>query len=84
MATITVKLFASLSEYLPSGAKANAISIDMPKAGTVGSAIDELKVPSERCHLVLLNGIFVPVSQRPAASLADGDTVAIWPPVAGG
>jgi molybdopterin converting factor small subunit len=33
---------------------------------------------------VLLNGIFVPPSRRPAAPLSDGDTIAIWPPVAGG
>lgn len=84
MVNITVKLFASLGEYLPPEAKDNAIMIALPKDGTVGAAIDELKVPSERCHLVLLNGVFVPPGRRASAALADGDTVAIWPPVAGG
>ena len=84
MVNITVKLFASLGEYLPPEAKDNAILIELPEAGTVGAAIDALKVPTERCHLVLLNGIFVPPAQRGSAELADGDTVAIWPPVAGG
>ena len=84
MANITVKLFASLGEYLPPEAKDNAILLALPKDGTVSAAIDELKVPPERCHLVLLNGIFVPPGQRASEALADGDTVAIWPPVAGG
>ena len=84
MANITVKLFASLGDYLPAGAKDNAIRIKMPEAGTIGSAIAELRVPEAHCHLVLLNGIFVPPSRRPTAPLADGDTIAIWPPVAGG
>jgi sulfur carrier protein ThiS len=33
---------------------------------------------------VLVNGIFVPPSQRQAKALSDGDTLAVWPPVAGG
>lgn len=84
MANVTVKLFASLSGYLPPDTKDNAIRIALPIEGTIGWAIDELRVPSERCHLVLLNGVFVPPSQRVETRLADGDTVAIWPPVAGG
>lgn len=84
MAKVTVKLYASLADYLPAGAKDNAIRITMPEPGTIGAAIKSLRVPEGRCHLVLLNGIFVPPSNRPTAALSDGDTIAIWPPVAGG
>jgi len=33
---------------------------------------------------VLLNGIFVPPSQRESTAIAEGDVVSVWPPVAGG
>ncbi|MEM7168830.1 MAG: MoaD/ThiS family protein [Pseudomonadota bacterium] len=84
MADITLKLFASLGDFLPAGAEYNAIQVSLPEGATIGSAIEKFKVPQEKCHLVLLNGAFVPPSQRSSAPLNDGDTVAIWPPVAGG
>lgn len=84
MAQVTVKLYASLAIHLPSQAKDNAIRIGLPPDATVGAALAELRVPKERCHLVLLNGVFVPPAQRTTAALVDGDTVAAWPPVAGG
>ncbi|HHI76483.1 MAG TPA: MoaD/ThiS family protein, partial [Gammaproteobacteria bacterium] len=33
---------------------------------------------------VMVNGVFVPCSLRREERLEAGDTVAIWPPVAGG
>ena len=35
-------------------------------------------------RLVLLDGTFVPPAERDARILRDGETLAIWPPVAGG
>ncbi len=84
MAQVTVKLFASLGDYLPSGAKAHATSLDVNQDATIMSALKVLKVPQQQCHLVLLNGIFVPPSKRQSASISEGDTIAVWPPVAGG
>ncbi len=84
MAEITLKLFASLGEFLPAGAENNATQVALAEAGTIGAAINRFRVPPEKCHLVLHNGIFVPPSQRAGTALSDGDTVAIWPPVAGG
>ncbi|MEM7221691.1 MAG: MoaD/ThiS family protein [Pseudomonadota bacterium] len=84
MSNVTVKLFASLADYLPSGAKENTTSLKLPEAGTIGAVIEELRVPEQRCHLVLLNGIFVPPARRTTTQITDGDTIAIWPPVAGG
>ena len=85
MANATLKLFASLAEYLPPGARKNAIAITLPtEDATIAAALAELNVPKERCHLVLLNGIFVSPSERATCAVRDGDTIAAWPPVAGG
>ena len=84
MAQVTVKLFASLGDYLPAGAKEHATALDLDGESSVWSVLDRLNVPRERCHLVLLNGIFVPPGKRGDTVLSDGDTVSAWPPVAGG
>ena len=84
MAQATVKLFASLSDFLPPGAKDNAIKRPIAESSTIASTLAELHVPKERCHLVLLNGIFISPSARADCSIKDGDTIAVWPPVAGG
>jgi sulfur carrier protein len=84
MTKATIKLFASLGEHLPPGAKQNAIEVRLANGSTIGSALAELGVPEALCHLVLLNGIFVPPSQRPNTAVAEGDVVSVWPPVAGG
>ncbi len=85
MAKATVKLFASLSEYLPASAKYNAAQISLePDTATVAAALAALNVPMEQCHLVLLNGVFVSPSARASCAVTDGDTISAWPPVAGG
>lgn len=85
MASATIKLYASLADYLPAGAKDNAIRIPLKaEDSTVSAALADLRVPPEKCHLVLLNGIFVPPGNRADCAIKDGDTVAVWPPVAGG
>ncbi len=81
---ITFKLFASLAPYLPDGAHKNAIPLDLEEGATISAALDHCDVPRQLCHLVLVNGIFVPPSARDTRILTDGDTLAAWPPVAGG
>jgi molybdopterin converting factor small subunit len=81
---ITLKLYADLGELLPLGARANALRVNIPQAATPNQVIDQFRVPREQAHLVLVNGIFVDVDGRDAVRLNDGDTLAVWPPVAGG
>jgi molybdopterin converting factor small subunit len=35
-------------------------------------------------HLVLLNGVYLSLTEREKALFKDGDTLSVWPPVAGG
>ena len=46
--------------------------------------IQRYNVPLEQVHLVLLNGVYQDAEARVERVLQDGDTVAIWPAVAGG
>ncbi len=82
---ITFKLYATLTDLLPSGASANAVDIDIPDDTTLNQLIDQYKVPRELAHLVLLNGVFICTEDRDqSGALKPGDVLAIWPPVAGG
>lgn len=80
---ITLKLYASLSEYLPSQARDNTIEIDVPSGVSPIDVLNQYQVPLAEIHLVLINGVFVPPGKREAA-LTPGDNLAIWPAVAGG
>lgn len=81
---VTLKLYASLSAFLPQGAHKNQIAVEVAEGTTVRGLLDSYGVPPEQCHLVLLNGIFQPPATRLCKVLVDGDAVAAWPPVAGG
>lgn len=81
---VTLKLYASLGAFLPPGAERNAIQIDMPEGATVGDLLARHQVPRQNCHLILVNGSFAPPAGADENVLAEGDTVAVWPPVAGG
>lgn len=81
---IRIKLYAMLSSYLPSGAVKNEADLDVQDGASVQDVLASRGLPEEYCHLVLVNGIYTPPSERPGRILAEGDHVAVWPPVAGG
>ncbi|MEW6514256.1 MAG: MoaD/ThiS family protein [Pseudomonadota bacterium] len=82
---IVFKLFASLQDYLPVEAKIrNALELDLPDGTTVQQVIERFDLPQKSCHLVLIDGHFVPPAERSTRNLKEGNTLAIWPPIAGG
>lgn len=81
---VTLKLYASLSAYLPEGHARNAVVVQVSSGTTIQDLLDSQRVPREACHLVLQNGVYRSPSTRAAAYLNSGDVVAVWPPVAGG
>ena len=81
---IRIKLYAALGKYLPDGAVKNEADMDVADGASPEDAFNALSVPLEQCHLVLINGLFVPPTERATRSLVEGDHLAAWPPVAGG
>ena len=83
---VTFKLFASLTDYLPPQRErgSNFVDIEVPEGASIVEAVAPFQLPQKMVHLVLVNGIYVPPSERGTRRLSEGDVLAIWPPVAGG
>jgi len=81
---VTLKLFATLGDYLPPGAKFNQIELIVDSDTTVQTLVDRFALPPKLVHLVLVNGHYIAPERRAAHTLLSGDVLAIWPPIAGG
>jgi len=81
---ITFKLYASLSKHLPSDAEDNIVAIEIMPKMSVHDILERYRIPKDDVHLVLLNGVYINPVDRDNAIFSEGDTLALWPPVAGG
>jgi sulfur carrier protein ThiS len=84
MTRITLKLFATLGDYLPPDARDNRVDLDIDESDTVQGILVRHQVPERLTHLVLINGVYIPPAARATQRLAPGDQLAVWPPIAGG
>jgi len=82
---ITLKLFASLAVHLPAGARSShKVDLDVDPGITVLDVIRRQGVPEALCAIVLIDGVWVARPDRTTRALAEGQVLAIWPPIAGG
>ncbi len=86
---ITLKLFATLGDYLPQELNGrarvyNQLAVDVAETATVQAVIEQFNLPPAMAHLVLVNGVFIPRDARATRLLRLGDEMAVWPPIAGG
>jgi sulfur carrier protein ThiS len=82
---VALKLYASLADYLPAEARrTHRLELELPAGTTVADVIAQHGLPPKMCHLVLVNGFFIPPGQRATRALDEDDELAIWPPIAGG
>ncbi len=82
---ITLKLFASLTDYLPATSKyTNIVELEVEDGVTITQVTEPYHLPPAMVHLVLVNGRYIAPADRAGQVLVEGDVLAIWPPIAGG
>jgi sulfur carrier protein ThiS len=81
---IMIKLYATLTDYLPGNAVGNKVEVELPDGCTVEGALAPFGLPSKLVHLVLVEGTYIPPEERNVRPLLNGEVLAVWPPIAGG
>jgi len=82
---ITLKLFATLTDYLPTESRyTNIVELEVADGATIPEVIAPYNLPPAMVHLVLVNGRYIAPEDRTSHALQPGDVLAIWPPIAGG
>jgi len=81
---ITLKLLALLTDYLPQPRQGHQLQLEVPADTTIQDVVQRFRLPEKLVHLVLVDGVYIEPTQRATRVLRDGETLAIWPPVAGG
>jgi sulfur carrier protein ThiS len=77
---IEVALYATLARYLPPDAQNRKASIEVKDGATVREVMNQLGIPQDLPNILLVNGRQAPED----AILKDGETLSIFPPLAGG
>ncbi len=72
---LEIKLFASLQKFMP-----NAEKVDLDDNCTVRDLLIKIGINPSEVAIILVNGQHVDLDQ----TLHEGETVAIFPPIAGG
>jgi sulfur carrier protein ThiS len=81
---ITLRLYATLRDYLPPDTPGGQIRLDLPEAATVPAALASLAVPLALAHIVMVNGRHVLRPDLAHRPLHEGDELAVWPAIGGG
>ncbi len=80
MITVHVKLYATLRQYQPNLKVGEALAIRTPEGTSVGQVIAALAIPPDTVRKAYSQGRMVEEDHI----LADGDDLALFPPVGGG
>jgi len=78
---ITVKLFATLGRFAPTGGTPGTpFFMEVPEGARVQEVLQLLNLPEEEVKVAYVNGR----RREPDFILQEGDTIGIFPPVGGG
>jgi molybdopterin converting factor small subunit len=78
--TVTVALYAGLARYLPPGAQNRRAPLVLAEGATVLDAMRQLGMPEDLPCISVVNGN----RAMPETALQEGETLALFPPLAGG
>lgn len=78
--TLSVKLFATLTKYLPPGAEKKTAILTLDDGATTDDLVARLGIPDGHVHLTLIDGKHA----EKGTPLHDGAVVSLFPPIAGG
>jgi len=77
---VKVQLYAILAKYLPSNAENKTAILELAEGTTVKGILEELKIPEAMPKILLVNGRNTELDKV----VVEGDTISIFPPIAGG
>ncbi len=77
---IEIALYASLTQYLPAGAENRKAVITARDGATAREVMSQLSIPHDHPNILLVNG----KQANPDTVLKDGESLAVFPPLAGG
>ena len=77
---IKVQLFATLRDYSPDGGKNEPFDVELTDGDTLRHLLDKLRLPERVPKILLVNGVHF----KEPDELHEGDSVSIFPPLAGG
>ena len=81
---ITLKLFASLTEYLPAEAVGHEVEVEVAEDATPSAVLDQFGIPRTLVHLVMVDGVYIAPEDRATRKLEAGCQLAMFPAIAGG
>jgi molybdopterin converting factor small subunit len=79
-------MFHAFEKYLPENAEKGAVTITVNEGTTLQELLENLGIPDDRQKLILINGLSqgACTSVKENIAINEGDTISIFPPVAGG
>ena len=82
---INVRLFANLRDRFPQSARGRG-EVELDDGASLDDLIEQLEIPESLAQMVLIDGQQIPRGSeaRTDRILEEGETVCIFPPLAGG
>lgn len=82
---VELRMFLGYSKYLPPDAINGRAELTLPDGATLGDLLTLLAIPDDSPKSIMINSMSCgPESAASTHPLKEGDTVIIFPPVAGG
>jgi len=76
---VKLKLFATLRKHIEEN-DTGTCELDLTESTSVQEVLDLMKIPNNIPKIILINGM----QKRAEDALQDGDTLSVFPPIAGG